>query len=637
MLAPLDTSTGDGRRFLSSGVSNRQLPLPLRWQRYDGMGHEDSVVIGSCAEINYGTVAEAIENGWIDAKCIKDNKYAADMSAVWGAGILFDPDPQKMPRLAEDIAEATLLLEQGVIGPSADPGSAQAAIAEKGSDKPLSEQELDDLFWSEDGASVELEMLFTEYQIAAATLVPIPAFGECRPFNLFDMTEVITAAVRDTWSGLPIAERDLEWDSTAAEKRIAESAGIGGDNPDWDTYAQAFLYRNSEADPETKNAYGFQIADLVDGEIAIVPRAVFAVAGVLQGARGGTTIPEADQNAMRAVVEELYERMAEQFEDDTITVPWDGEEAALIAALSVTPNRFRPELFGDPRLTSVTPVTVTDDGEVFGHIATHDTCHVGIRHECVTAPTSARTYMDFHRYVIPGEDGSPITVGRITTGGGQHVCPCAQCRGSNDDHACLRLTAAGAIAHHDNMETVAWVRVGEDETNNAIWVHGSLNPDASVDAIGSLTRARVSGDWRPIAGGSELVEVLSLARERPGFPLPRIRMSHGTVAALTAAGMVRPRPVDIPAAIPVGIDYERLGRIVASHLAPIVAASDAAVVDADPVADVSDPADVDTMEDVDTTDAVAVDVAAVAAEVVAAIGAADAAAAARLVDEIGRY
>lgn len=559
MLAPLDVSTGDGRRFLSDGVTNRQLPLPMKWQRADAEGHEDSIVIGSCLQIEYGTVQEAIDNGWIDAKCVEPNKYPASLLAAWGMGEIFTVDPKEMPRLAEDVAEALLLTEKQVIGPSVDAGSAQAFIARKGSDQPLTEAEIE-IIW-EDDEDVELEMLFTSFEIAAATLVSIPAFAECRPFEIVDDITPLTAAVRRTgWDELPLADRDVEWDGTDAEKRIADQSGIGSDNPDWESYAGAFLHQADDADPETKQAYGFQIVDLIDDLRRIVPRAVFAVAGVLQGARGGTTIPQADQDAMKSVVAGLYERMAEEFEDDTIIVPWAQETASLIAALTASAPTYDPALFSDPNLPRITPITITDDGEVYGHVATHDTCHVGFPGECVTAPTSHRGYSDFHRYALPVGDGETIEVGRITTGFGNFACTCKRCRGRNDDHACLQLGASGAISHHDRMGTVAWVRAGEDTRNNAIWVHGVLNPDASIDAIASLAKARVSGDWRPIGGRSELVEVLSLTKERAGFPLPSFRLSGGKVHVLTAAGTVHPVKETT------GVDYGKITKIVSDLL-----------------------------------------------------------------------
>lgn len=595
MLAPLDVSTGDGRRFLSSGVSSRQLPLPLKWQREDTEGHDRSVIVGSLERIEYGTVQEAIDNGWIDAKCIKPSKLSKDLKAAWGFGRMFDDvNPREMPRLFEDVAESMHLLGQQVIGPSVDAGSCEAAIALAGSDEALTEEQFDELFWGEGAADVELELLFTEYQIAAATLVPVPAFAECRPFELLPM-EALTAAVRKTgWADLPLAERDLAWDGVAAEKRIADNAGIGSESPNWDRYGQAFLYQNDEANPETKGAYGFQIADILDGTQRIVPRAVFAVAGVLQGARGGTTIPQADQDAMKTVVGGLYDRMAKEFRDDTIIAPWAEETASILANLATveanqileaedtkaliaavtaaagTLTGYDPALFDNPNLDRITPITVTQDGRVFGHVATHDTCHVGMPGMCTTAPVSDDGYAMFHRY---RPEGFPVSVGRITTGGGQFSCTCQQCGGRNDDHACLKLSLGGAIAHHDRLSTVAWVRAGEDTRLNAVWISGVANPAASIQDLAALSRQKVSGDWRPSGGKPELVEVLALAREEPGFPLPRFRIAAGQVAALTAAGVVLPSP-KAEASGEMAIDYERLADLLAgrlaAHLHPVV-------------------------------------------------------------------
>lgn len=565
MLAPLDVSTGDGRRFLSSGVSSRQLPLPLKWQRADTEAHDNSVIIGSLERVEYGTVAEAIEAGWIDAKCIKKSKFADDLRAAWGFGTVFDDiNPNDMPRLAEDVMEAKHLLAQQVIGPSVDPGSCEVAIAVKGSDEPLTDEQFDELFWGEGSEDVELELLFTAYEIAAATLVGIPAFAECRPFQLLEVA--ITAAVRKTgWSDMPLAERDMAWDGLAAEKRVADNAGIGGDSPDWASYAEAFLYQADDANPETKGAYGFQIADMIDGTKRIVPRAVFAVAGVLQGARGGTTIPQADQDAMKTVVEGLYRRMADEFGDDTIVVPWAEETASLIAAVTAaagTMTGYDPALFNNPNLDRLTPITVTDDGRVYGHVATHDVCHVGMPGVCTTAPVDNDGYAMFHRYQ---PEGFPVPVGRITTGRGQFRCTCRQCGGRNDDHACLKLSLGGAIAHYDRLSTVAWVRAGEDTRLNAVWVAGVANPDATVDDLAALSRRKVSGDWRPAGRRTELVDVLALAREEPGFPLPRFRIAAGQVAALTAAGVVLPTGGEDTGGTT--IDYERLAVLLAGHLA----------------------------------------------------------------------
>lgn len=611
MLAPLGTPTGDGRRFATDGASWRQLPLALKWQREDNEGHDRSCVIGSLEQLTIATVADAIDTGLISAAAVAD-RLTMDTQGVWGAGELFDDaDPASLPRLAEDVAEALLLLDKGVIGPSVDAGSAEAVYVPVGSDEPMTEEQ----YWQaiEAGDEPELELLFTQYEIAAATLVPIPAFAECRPFELVATPEpALTAAVRSSgWDDMPLADRDAEWDGDAAAGRLAEHCGIEGDEPDWGCYAGGFLYADDQADQETREAYGFGIVDLVDGERVIVPAAVFAVAGALEGARGGTTIPEADQEAMRGVVEGLYERMADEWDDDTVTAPWQDakrkkeceSQAALIAAVSAPAGpTVDPDWFADPQLDTITPLTVTDDGRIFGHVATHSTCHVGIRDACVTAPVDETGYGAFHRYPLDTESGELLAVGRITTGHGAHRCRCGTCRGTNDDHACVTLTAAAAMAHHDQLTTLAWVRAGEDARNGAIWVAGIVAPGLDEpDRARFAAGVDVSGDWRQVAGRHQLIEVLALASEQPGFPLPRLARRGGRVMALTAAGTIpRRQAAQGTTGRLAELDITRIADAVADRLITQASA-------VEPVPDQAGPGGASTA-DIDTPDPIPADV-----------------------------
>lgn len=558
MLAPLGVSTGDGRRFSPDGITHRELPLPLKWQRIDEAGHDTSVVVGA-----------------VDILDIQPD-------AVWAEGEFFDDlDPETFERLLVDVNEAMFLSEKQVIGPSVDAGAVEMAYVKVGDDTPLTMEELDELYWDEmeTGEPAKVEVLFTKYEISAATLVTTPAFAECRPFEL--ITAALTASVRRSgWDALGFASRDLEWDGTAAEQRIANDANVDGDNPDWSRYAEAFLYQADDADPETKGAYGFQIVDIVDGERVIVPRAVFAVAGVLQGSRGGTTIPDQDQQTMKEVVGGLYERMASEFEDDSIVAPWDAActptgkkkkptSAALVEALTAAASVRTYDLgaFAPPAVpeSGLVSMTVTADGRVYGHIATHDVCHVGMPGVCMTAPVDLAEFDQFHRYSVMGSDGQMLTVGRLTYGAGALRRSCGCCPGK-DDHACSHLSMGGAIAHHDQMTTVAWVRAWEDTENNAIRVAGVLADGITPEQITALSRGRVSGDWRAHGTNLALTEILVLSRERPGFPLPRGRMVDHQMMALTAAGTVRPSPAT-PPTIADGINYAQLAAMIADHLA----------------------------------------------------------------------
>lgn len=121
---------------------------------------------------------------------------------------------------------------------------------------------------------------------------------------------------------LPLADRDLEWDGSAAAQRVADWARGDGEDIDPERYGRAFFWRDDEADATNVTAYKLGFADVVDGELRAVPRAVFAVAAVLKGGRGGVDIPDADADRVRARVSAYYERMADEFGDDTLEAPF---------------------------------------------------------------------------------------------------------------------------------------------------------------------------------------------------------------------------------------------------------------------------------------------------------------------------
>ncbi len=122
-----------------------------------------------------------------------------------------------------------------------------------------------------------------------------------------------------TTVSFPIAGRDTAWDATAAEKRIREKTG--SDDEPSAQYKKCFLWRDEDND-DNFGAYKLLVCDVIGGKIEIVPKAVFAVAGVLNGARGGASIPQADQEKIKQTVVGLYKKMAEKFDDDTIVAPF---------------------------------------------------------------------------------------------------------------------------------------------------------------------------------------------------------------------------------------------------------------------------------------------------------------------------
>jgi len=127
-------------------------------------------------------------------------------------------------------------------------------------------------------------------------------------------------------SDLPIAPRDTTWDAAAADKRVQEYAG-GKDNMDWAKYAKAFFYVD-ETNKELLGSYKLGFADVIDGSLVAVPKGIFAVAGVLNGARGGADIPESDAMEIKDKVTAYYGRLAKEFNDDSIKAPFENRASA---------------------------------------------------------------------------------------------------------------------------------------------------------------------------------------------------------------------------------------------------------------------------------------------------------------------
>lgn len=206
------------------------------------------------------------------------------------------------------------------------------------------------------------------------------------------------------------------------------------------------------------------------------------------------------------IVDGLYEEVR----DDSLTV-----SRAITAGGGPL---FPPaDWYSDPGLDKPTPITVTPEGRVFGHIATWDADHIGLPPG--TKPPHSRTdYAYFKTGVLQLDDGSETYVGNLTLAGG---------------HAPMTAGAAEAVRHYDDTaSSVADITIGEDR--HGAWVSGGLRPGVTDEQIRILRASAPSGDWRPIDGALELVAVCQV--NVPGFPVARAMVASGEVTALVAAG-----------------------------------------------------------------------------------------------------
>ena len=124
-----------------------------------------------------------------------------------------------------------------------------------------------------------------------------------------------------SFGDLPLADRKKEWDAAPVEKRVRVWAG-GEDNMNWNKYRQAFFWYDEE-DSELFGSYKLGFADIINNRLTAIPRGIFAVAGVLMGARGGVDIPETDATKVKAHVERYYTKMAKEFDDEEVVAPWN--------------------------------------------------------------------------------------------------------------------------------------------------------------------------------------------------------------------------------------------------------------------------------------------------------------------------
>jgi hypothetical protein len=111
----------------------------------------------------------------------------------------------------------------------------------------------------------------------------------------------------------PLADRDREWDGAAAEKRIREWAGAE-DGPNA-RYRDAHVWYDSDS-KDNFTAYKLLIADVIDGKVRAVPRAVMAAGNVMQGSRGGADLPKQDIDRVKSHLAKYYKKMGDE-------APWE--------------------------------------------------------------------------------------------------------------------------------------------------------------------------------------------------------------------------------------------------------------------------------------------------------------------------
>jgi len=558
VLAPEGVYSGDGRKFAEGALDWRDLPLPLLWQEKSGMGHEGSVVVGQIADI------------WRDGNLVHASGTFAQTDAadeVIGLlaeghlrGVSVDVDNAEMAMEDEDsenmlfskgrICAGTLVpipaFHEAFVSLGTSPSHGETVTDEV-------EMSVEEVFISEepwDGSASR----FTPEQWKASCCLHIHPEVEPKSNHKLPIKEpggaLSRAGTHAAAGRINQVEAPPEAKSAAKSRLRGAYSTLGEEPPD---VLKASAEPSQHETVTTVNASaGYVTYARGPGWITDpIPTKRIHDYWTKPGHEGYNKVAwgtPGDFRRLRAYLSKyigprFLNRTTAQWHHDALGY-WPGEEglpgnppigsrrarqhigetvdaAVILASANVTERSVPGSWFTQPSLSGPSPITVTDEGRIFGHLATWGTCHIGIPGTCVEPPNSAHEYAYFRTGVVATEDG-PVPCGQITMECG---------------HAPISAGARAAASHYDNTGTVvADVACGEDE--HGIWIAGALRPGLSSTQVQALRAGALSGDWRAIGGSLELVAALVV--NVPGFPIPRVGLaaSGGVQSSLVAAGIV---------------------------------------------------------------------------------------------------
>lgn len=195
---------------------------------------------------------------------------------------------------------------------------------------------------------------------------------------------------------------------------------------------------------------------------------------------------------------------------------YDGTQIGLVASAGPALYPVRPPAawFAMPVLDGPTPVRVTPQGQVYGHVATWGECHIGFAGRCITVPRSSCSYAEFRKGQVLCADGELIATGPLVT---------------DTVHPSLAKEASDAQAfYHDTGCVAADLAVYEDKWG--VVVAGAMRSTATDEQTRAVRGGDVSPDWRPIRGRLETVAMLVV--NNSGFKVPLSLVAAAGGAAL---------------------------------------------------------------------------------------------------------
>lgn len=217
-----------------------------------------------------------------------------------------------------------------------------------------------------------------------------------------------------------------------------------------------------------------------------------------------------------------------------MTIGTDG--AALTASGSgLAPVDPPVAWFHDPELVDVTPLTVTPEGRVYGHV-TGGTCHISYPGECVECPLDVN-YAYFANGRVVTAEGEEVWTGRLVLG---------------TDHADTRGITPGQASDHyaHTGRCVADVVMGENGDGYP-WIAGAIRPDATPEDVRALRASDVSPDWREINGQMTVVGLIAVNISGLPVPRPQAVVAGGRLVVMTGSNPMHPVVADVDARLAV--------------------------------------------------------------------------------------
>jgi hypothetical protein len=218
---------------------------------------------------------------------------------------------------------------------------------------------------------------------------------------------------------------------------------------------------------------------------------------------------------------------------------WPGQEASVADSLSTTDPAEALSLVAatygnikaphewfemeEPDAPDGVPLTITEDGQVYGHVAAWNSCHgnTNAYGECRIAPRSSSNYSQFLLGEVLTDEGK-VATGCLTIGGG---------------HAAGNLRLREAARHYDDATSV-FADVTCVDGKHGIWVCGWVRPGTPEEMVVAARASKLSGDWRKAGGKWEMIAALAV--NAPGYQIPRVAAGilDGEQISLVAANVV---------------------------------------------------------------------------------------------------